>query len=298
MQPPAARLDGHEAQRVQVPLPLLVRHAPGADVVPGDGQQEGVGEVEVGVAHAPGEVVPDPQGQVEAVEALPREHGQVAPPGLAVVEEGEVLHVAGEGAQDAPHPVGRASLQGGAGLQGAQGLQDGRGIRGPGHPLAHFQQGVDQAPGIAPGQAQPPPPTAAPPPGRRAAPVRPAAHPAHRAQRGADGTRAAGGRPGGTTRAVTPRRARTPRSSSTAQATGALPATGSDGSKAMVIPAVSPAAPAAPAAPAVGGRGIAPHGSASAGGATGAGLSVELPIGAPPGDRSSRRWRRCKSGVG
>ena len=97
----------------------------GADVVAGHGEEEGVGEQEVGVGDGAQEVVADAEAEVEAVEAVFREHGEVMRPHLAVVEPGLVFDLAGEEALDAADGVGgplRGRLrQGGRAGQGAGG---------------------------------------------------------------------------------------------------------------------------------------------------------------------------------
>src|SRR5262249_13323396 len=75
-----------EAEGLQVPGPLLVRQAGGPDVIAGGRDQERIGEVEVRVADLAEEVVADPEGQMEAVEALRGEHGEIPLPERAVVE--------------------------------------------------------------------------------------------------------------------------------------------------------------------------------------------------------------------
>ena len=101
------RLLRQEPERRQVAFALLVGELRDADVVPGDGQQEGVGEVQVGVGHAPVEVVAEPEREAEPVEALRDEHREVAAPEPFVAEPGEVLHLAAEQPRDAPNLVGR-----------------------------------------------------------------------------------------------------------------------------------------------------------------------------------------------
>ncbi len=70
------------------------------------GNQKRVEEQEVGVRHLAQGVVAEPEGQVEPVEALRREHAQVVGPHLTVVIPGLVERLAGELPHDAAHLVG------------------------------------------------------------------------------------------------------------------------------------------------------------------------------------------------
>ena len=95
-----------EAQRFEIAVALGVRQVRGADVVAGHGEEERVGEEEIGVGDRAQEVVADAEAEVEAVEAVLREHGEVVRPHLAVVEPGLVFDLAGEKALDAADGVG------------------------------------------------------------------------------------------------------------------------------------------------------------------------------------------------
>ena len=67
-----------EAQRFQIAVALGVRQVGRAHVVAGHGEQEGVGKQEVGVGDRAQEIVADAEAEVEAVEAVFREHGEVS----------------------------------------------------------------------------------------------------------------------------------------------------------------------------------------------------------------------------
>ncbi len=90
-----------EAQHLQVVGALRVGELRHAHVESGHGEQEGIGEQEIGVGDVAKEVVADAEAQVEAVEALGREVIQILGPHRAVVEPRLVLGLADEGAHDA-----------------------------------------------------------------------------------------------------------------------------------------------------------------------------------------------------
>ena len=116
---------------------LVVGESLGADLVALHVHQERVGEVEVAVADLAREIVPDPKGEIEAIEALGGEGGQVSAPEIAIVVPGLVLHVGDEEACDTAHRVGGGfdyrRIDAEAVLVGA---------------LSQFEEGVDQAPRI------------------------------------------------------------------------------------------------------------------------------------------------------
>ena len=97
-----------ELQHLQVAVALGIGELGDAHVVAGDIEEERVGEQKIGVGHVAQEVVADAEAQVEAVEALGGEHGEVARPHFAVVVPGLVFDVAGEEARDAADGVGGA----------------------------------------------------------------------------------------------------------------------------------------------------------------------------------------------
>ncbi len=95
-----------EAQGFQIAVALGVRQVHGAHVVAGHRKEERVGEEEIRVGDAAQEIVSDAEAEVEAVEAVFGEHGEVARPHLAVVEPGLVFHLAGEEALNAADGIG------------------------------------------------------------------------------------------------------------------------------------------------------------------------------------------------
>src|ERR1039457_6136511 len=140
-----------EAQRFEIAVALLVRQVRGADIVARHGEKEGVGEEKVGVGDSAQEVVAYAEAEVEAVEAVFREHGEVTRPHLAVVKPGRVFDLAGEEALDAADGVGgplhvRVGQCGGAG-QDAGGKEKVAAV--------HNQDCTAAAPGRA--RRQPPP---------------------------------------------------------------------------------------------------------------------------------------------
>src|ERR1022692_1580912 len=140
-----------EAQRFEIAVALLVRQVRGADIVARHGEKEGVGEEKVGVGDSAQEVVAYAEAEVEAVEAVFREHGEVTRPHLAVVKPGRVFDLAGEEALDAADGVGgplhvRLRQCGGAG-QDAGGKEKVAAV--------HNQDCTAAAPGRA--RRQPPP---------------------------------------------------------------------------------------------------------------------------------------------
>ncbi len=100
------RFVADEAQHLQVPVPLGVGQVGRPHVVARDGEQERVGEVEVGVAQPVRGVVAEAEGQIEPVEALGDQHRQVAPPEVAIVKPGLVLDGAGERTHHAADRIG------------------------------------------------------------------------------------------------------------------------------------------------------------------------------------------------
>ena len=143
LEPQAAELGlvADEAQRRQVLVALLVRHAPGADVVAGDVQQEGVGEAEVVVdrVRVVRVVVLHPEGELQPVDAVGRQLGEVLLPELAVVEPGHVLDVADEAAGDAAHGRGGTLTACRHLAQGSQGRV------GEGDDVGQVEQAVGEA---------------------------------------------------------------------------------------------------------------------------------------------------------
>ncbi len=83
-----------------------------------NGKQERVGEEEVGIGNAPKKVVAETEAQVEAVEALRSQHGEIARPHLAVVVPGFILDIAREEPQQAANCICRSFSDGRAERQG------------------------------------------------------------------------------------------------------------------------------------------------------------------------------------
>ena len=106
-------------------------------VVAGNGEQERIGEQEIGVGDLAEKVVADAEGQVEAVEALRGQHGEVPRPHLAVVVPGLVFHVAGEQPGDAADGVGGALDNGAIHCKGAGS------VSGILHAIPQFEHCID-----------------------------------------------------------------------------------------------------------------------------------------------------------
>ena len=110
-----------------------------AHVVAGHGEQERIEEEQVGVRHLLEDVVAEPEGKVEPVEALRGQHGEIVRPHLAVVEPGLVERLAGELPHHAAHRGWRAvptiglSMLSAASARGAEA-----------HAVGQFEQRVDQ----------------------------------------------------------------------------------------------------------------------------------------------------------
>ncbi len=110
----------------------------GADFVPWYiGKEERIGEEEVGVGDFAEEIVADAEGEVEAVEAVLGEHGEILGPHVAVVEPGLVFELAAEEAHVAAD-----------GKIGQFGLRFGP-IGAMADAVGHFEDGVFEAGGVA-----------------------------------------------------------------------------------------------------------------------------------------------------
>ena len=134
-----------EAQHLEVAVALRIGQLRDADLVSRNVEQERIGEQEVSVGDAADEVVADAEGEVEAVEALGGQHGQIGGPHLAVVVPGLVFHVAGEESGDAADDVG------GLLHDGSYDGERGGGIGGVLDAVGKFQEGVHLARGIVGG---------------------------------------------------------------------------------------------------------------------------------------------------
>ena len=126
-----------ESQHFEIAVALGIRQAHGPDIVTRDGNQEGVGEKEIGFGDGLTPVVAQPQGEAETVEPLRGQHGEIARPELPVVEPGLVFHIAAEQAGDAT-----------GGVCGPLDDRFGDGERGHGvgrelHPVGKFEKGVN-----------------------------------------------------------------------------------------------------------------------------------------------------------
>ena len=96
-----------ETQHGEIAVAFCVGELRDAYVVAGHGEEERISEEEVGVGDVADEVVSDSEGEVEAIEAVSREHGEIAPPHLVIVVPGLVLDFADEETGDAAHLVCR-----------------------------------------------------------------------------------------------------------------------------------------------------------------------------------------------
>ena len=96
----------NEAQHFEVAVALGLWQIRRADVVAGDGEEERVGEEEVGVGDGAQKIVADAEAELKAAETVFRQHGQVTRPHLAVIEPGFVFDLAGEKALHATDNVG------------------------------------------------------------------------------------------------------------------------------------------------------------------------------------------------
>jgi hypothetical protein len=137
-----------ESQHFEIAVAFGIRQAHGPDIVTRDGNQERVGEKEIGFGDGLATVVAQPQGEAETVESLRGQHGEIARPEFAVLEPGLVFHIAAEQAGDAAGGVGGA-LDDGLG-DGERGHGIGREL----HPVGKFEKGVDQSAGIVTGGQQ------------------------------------------------------------------------------------------------------------------------------------------------
>ena len=129
VQAAARRLVADEAQHLQVGVTLAVGEVRRAHVVARDREQEGVGEVQVGVPDPRREVVAEPEGEIEAIEALGHEHREIGGPELPVAEPRLVLDVAAEKAHAAPNGVRGLAADLDAGQRRARIVREGHAIR-------------------------------------------------------------------------------------------------------------------------------------------------------------------------
>ena len=72
-----------------------------ADVVAWHGEKERIGKQKIGVGDLAQEIVTNTEAEIEAVELIFREHGEVMWPHVTIVKPGFVFDLAGEKALDA-----------------------------------------------------------------------------------------------------------------------------------------------------------------------------------------------------
>ncbi len=96
----------NEAQHREIGVALGIGKVRRAHVVTGHGEQERIEEQEIGIRDILELVVAEPEGEVQAVEALRCQHGEIARPHCAVVEPRLVVGLAGELAHHAAHRIG------------------------------------------------------------------------------------------------------------------------------------------------------------------------------------------------
>src|SRR5260370_16111214 len=96
-------LRADKSQHRQIAVPLRIGELRHADVVTWNPKQKGIGEKKVRVGNAGQEIVSDSEGEVEPVEAVRGQHGEVRRPHLASVKARLVLAVAWGEARDATH---------------------------------------------------------------------------------------------------------------------------------------------------------------------------------------------------
>src|SRR5450759_3163576 len=131
------RLIANKAQHLEVEVALGVVQRNGLHVVTGNIEQVGIGEMEIVAGNSPGKVVSKAESQGETVKTLGCEVGEiVAPEGLIVIP-GLVLHIAHEGACDAP------DLVGGLFPEGLYQYQGGQRVAAEAHAIGQFQEPVD-----------------------------------------------------------------------------------------------------------------------------------------------------------
>ncbi len=105
-EPEARGLVAGETQHGKILVAFFIRQRRGPHAVSGNVEKKGIGKVKVAIGDIGGEIVAQAQREAEAVEALGREHRQVAAPKFLVVKPALVLDVAGKGPPDGTHGVG------------------------------------------------------------------------------------------------------------------------------------------------------------------------------------------------
>ena len=129
-----------EFQHFEIPLAFGVGQLRHPHVVTRHGQQERVGEKEIPVRDIAEKVVADPQRQIEAIEALRRQHGEIGGPHLAVVVPGLVFDLADKEPVQAAHDIGRLLDD------RLCKVQRGQGLGSIAHPVRKIQAAHRQAP--------------------------------------------------------------------------------------------------------------------------------------------------------
>src|SRR5262249_45182549 len=122
-----------------------IRELRDADVVSFDAKEERVGEKKVGVGNLAQEIVTNAKGEMEPVEALGCEIGQITRPHVAILEPRLVFHVAGKQAGDGARTVG--------GLFSCYGArrEDGGRIGQMTYAVSDFEERVDEAASVVSG---------------------------------------------------------------------------------------------------------------------------------------------------
>src|SRR5262249_47642968 len=75
-----------ELEHLEIRIPFPVRQRIRAHVVARNGKQERIREVKVAIGDVVGEIVSETECEVEAIEPMGREHGEVTRPERAIVE--------------------------------------------------------------------------------------------------------------------------------------------------------------------------------------------------------------------
>ncbi len=133
------RLLADEAEHLEVAIALGIGQLRYPHTVAGNIEQERVGKEKVGVRDAAEKVVADAETQVEAVEALGGQHGEVVRPHFTVVVPGLVFDVAGEETGDASDRIGGAFRNG-----RGEGERAG-GVGSVPDAIRQFEEGIDQS---------------------------------------------------------------------------------------------------------------------------------------------------------
>jgi len=109
-----------EFEHFQIAVAFRIGQRRSADTIARNVEKEWIGEEQISIRHLADKIVADAKGKVEAIEALARQHRQVARPHLAIVVPGLVFDVAGEEPRNAANGIGRALDNGAINIQCAQ----------------------------------------------------------------------------------------------------------------------------------------------------------------------------------